>query len=321
MVDESKHPAPAPSPVQLPKAKENPDEELKKLKQQVQDDVSKIASLTAEVGGFNLDIAILTSGITEIEQIVKQYKQALDARNLAEMTGFVSRQYAMAVGGLGANLDKVKQTIGQYDADTTTLRDKINNTLLPDADEAAANYALAQEEVVAAQSKYDDAKGAVGRLSNITADLKALKQQVTAASDSGDSAAMFFLVTVMQADLQINFPDEAGLRTLLSDSLSELKESKKKLRTAQGTQQQKGRTGQSSADLTERDSGVEGRHTGGSQETKFVGTTDGDIKIAVDRSLNETTWPTTQPLPKLERLSKHCCSADASRPRPIQLVW
>jgi hypothetical protein len=229
---------------------------LKKLKQEVQDDASKIASLTTKVGDLNLDIAVLASGITEIDQIVKQYKQALDARNLAEVTAFVSRQYAMAVGGLGANLDKVKQTIGQYDADTTTLQDKINKTLVPDANKAAADYALVQGEVVAAQSKYDAAKSDVGQLSNVTADLKTLKQQVTAASDSGDPAAMFFLVTEMQADLQTNFPDEAGLRTLLSDALSGLKESKKKLRAAQAKQQQKGADlAKAQKELTERESG------------------------------------------------------------------
>jgi chromosome segregation ATPase len=213
--------------------------ELKKLTDAVGADQDQIAQVTKAIAGLQQDISVLQAGISDIDQTVKAYIQALQAAgDLGSLRSFIDQEASMAAAAVGAGKAALDKIIADYDhnidpqsQDPNSLTQKAKAAQAA-SDQAAAAYAQAQKAAGDKQAAYDSAKAIVAKFQAWAADIKTLKGQVTAAADAGSFGAMYFLVGEMKSlsDKLSGSPKPDDLRTQLNNALADLQAAKKDLR-------------------------------------------------------------------------------------------
>jgi DNA repair exonuclease SbcCD ATPase subunit len=206
--------------------------ELNDLKGKVQTDQDKITDFTKEIAGWQQDISVLQTGISDIEQTVKAYTQAVQsAGDLDALQSFIHRENDMAVAAVGAGKRVVDEIVKDYDTDLEHQTKNVGD-LQKYHDQAASDYAQAQKTAADKQAAYDQLKSLVARFQAWVADVKNLKTQVLAAADTGNYGAMYFLVGEMKsvaAKLEAA-PSADDFRNQLTNALSDLQQAKKDMR-------------------------------------------------------------------------------------------
>ena len=205
---------------------------------------AQIDQLSRALASWQQDINVLQTGIADIDQVVKAYTQGIQA--LGDTSGFqsfVTQKGSMAAAALGtAGTAVVDAKVAQYDADVQSLTKNIP-VLQASADQALSAYQTAlngANGATDAQKAYNDAKGALSEAQTIVADIKNLQKQIVAASDSGDSGTMYFLVGEMSSQLSnLKLPSPAELKTQLTTALMALEGALKKSRDAKDASDQR----------------------------------------------------------------------------------
>jgi hypothetical protein len=216
---------PPPAPVDL-KA------QLEKLKKAVQGEKDQVTQITKAIAVGQQDIGVLESGLSDIDQTVNAYVQAVKAAgDVKSFNTFIDHEGAIATAAVGAGKADLDNDITASDNEITKQKAIVDADKTA-GDKAAKAYADAQNAAGEKQRNYDGDKATVGVFQAWVADLKTLKTQVTAAAGVGNFGAMYLLVhemAVVWAKLiQLTTPD--AIRDLLVTALSELQTAKSDLR-------------------------------------------------------------------------------------------
>ena len=212
----------------------DPKAELERLKGLVRQNQTLIDQKSKESASYQQGINVLQSGIAEADQAVRAYAQGIQAiPDQASLRAFVDQKGQMAAAALGAGTAAVDAIVAQYDADVQNQTKSLADLQAAGA-KALSAYQTALGTANEKQAAYNGVKATLSRVQAGVTDITNLQKQIVSASDSGDSASMYFLVGEMRSALKaLTIPSPADLQTQLSTALLELEVASKTSRDTQ----------------------------------------------------------------------------------------
>jgi DNA repair exonuclease SbcCD ATPase subunit len=203
----------------------DPKAELDRLKALVQKNNDQIVQISTASTEVQQDIAVLESGLAEVNQIVSAYTRGTEAiKDLSSLKTFIDQKSNIAAAAIGSSgKAAVEAIVAQYDGDVTAQTKSVADLQAASAQATSAHDA-ALADANAKKAAYNTAKTTLSRIQAIHTDLQNLQKQVGSAANEGNLGAMCFLTDEMRSGLTaLVTPSAADLQNQLSSALLDIK--------------------------------------------------------------------------------------------------
>lgn len=179
---------------------ENPEEKLKALKDDLQSTETELGQLTKEKDTLKADIATLERIVSDVNQVVTAYGQAL--QNIEKDKKYIEDYSQIKVPMIEAAIqnkkDAINEKIKEVNDQIKTTESKVKE-LKGKSETANAEYKTAKENRDKNQNGFDSLKTLQKTIDGNLKELKNLKESIEKDEEKNKTANMYFLISELNS--------------------------------------------------------------------------------------------------------------------------